>query len=79
VCGKQLIATFRSKEVRMRVISQNNMADSEQDGLSDDEHILPVTSFADTVMSKTSVGELWTLRYYVMFDVMDESMDFEKK
>jgi hypothetical protein len=37
VCGKQFIATFRSKEVRMRDTPQNNMADSEQDGLSDDD------------------------------------------
>ena len=39
MCGKQFIATFRSKEVRMRDTPQNNMADSdrEQDGLSDDD------------------------------------------
>ena len=30
VCGKQLIATFHSKEVRMRDIPQNTMADSER-------------------------------------------------
>ena len=37
---RQKLAALRSKEVRMRVIPQNNMADSEQDDLSDDEDIL---------------------------------------
>jgi hypothetical protein len=35
-----ILCHHRDKTVRMRDIFQNNMADTEQDGLSDDEDIL---------------------------------------